>query len=115
MLRNTPCGTRCLKKALVGSGRQVRRDGSGGTGREDWSVGQVGDRSGGQVRRDGSGGLVSGTGRRQVRRTGQGTGHEDVSRDRSGGRVRETGQEGRGDILQTINIRSVNSFTCLLS
>ena len=69
----------------------------------------------GRVRRDGSRGLVSGTGRRQVRRTGQGTGHEDVSRDRSGGRVRETGQEGRGDILQPITIRSVNSFTCLLS
>ena len=92
MLRNTPCGTRCLKKALVGSGRQVRRDGSGGTGqegrvertgqwdrsetgqedrsggtgREDWSVGQVGDRSGGQVRG-------------RVMRTCQGTGHEDVS------------------------------------
>ena len=24
MLRNTPCGTRCLKKALDGSGGQVR-------------------------------------------------------------------------------------------
>ena len=43
-----------------------QEDRSGGTGREDWSVGQVGDRSGGQVRG-------------RVMRTCQGTGQEDVS------------------------------------
>ena len=67
MLRNTPCGTRCLKKALDGSGGRVRETGQEGqvrrTGHEDVSVRQARrtgqeDRSGGQVRRDGSGGLV---------------------------------------------------------
>ena len=65
MLRNTPCGTRCLKKALDGSGGRVRETGQG-TGHEDVSV-------------------------RRARRTGQ----EDRSGDRSVGQVRETGQEDR--------------------
>ena len=77
MLRNTPCGTRCLKKALDGSGGRVRETGQEGqvrrTGQGDRPGGQVRrtgqeDVSGRQVRRDGPGGQVRG----QVMRTCQG-------------------------------------------
>ena len=77
MLRNTPCGTRCLKKALVGSGRQVRRDGSGGTGQEgrvertgQWDRSETGQEGRGQEGR--------------VGRTGQWDRSETGQEDRSG-------------------------------